>query len=186
MKIERRAAKKQRPSTGSAIAEFGPALFVIFILLVFPLIDLIGLTATYADCLYLNALLLRQASTEKVVVMDPSQTPPVVSLNQNAADIQKLQTDLTLVVTQWSNGFGKFASTGANPTFTTSVNLSEGTVPQSVSSPPTEYIHVLLTCQCNPVVSVPLPLSVPGLNAPITFSFNERSMLESIPPISTP
>jgi len=173
----------RRNAAGSAIVEFTPTLFVTLVMFAFPLIDLVGLALTYSDCLYLNALLLRQAAMEKSVVLDASQTPAVVSIDQNTADNQKLQSDLSNVVNQWISGFGQFACTYSIPSFSTFVDLSEGSIPANVyASPPTEYIHVNLSCQCKPFVIIPLPLSVPGLNAPVTFSFTGRSMIESVPP----
>jgi len=165
-----------RRKKGSAIAEFGPALFVLLILLFFPMLNLISLALCYCDCLYLNALLLRQAAVENVLVLNSSAQPPALQINTDPVVTSKIQSDLNQIINQWSTGFGKFAITSQAPTATTNIDLSEGTTK-------VKYVHVKLTCQCRPLVPMPTFMGVPGLSAPMTFQFNRSQIIENIPTV---
>jgi hypothetical protein len=165
-----------RRAKGSAISEFGPALFLLLILLFFPMLNLISLALCYCDCLYLNALLLRQAAVENVLTLNTGTQPPTLQVNPDPAVTAKVQNDLNQIINQWSAGFGKFAITSTIPVATTSIDLSEGTSK-------VQYIHVTLTCQCKPLVAMPLFVGVPGLSAPMTFQFNRSQIIENIPTV---
>lgn len=167
MRSFNRSLKRGR---GSAITEFGPAMFVLLIVFFFPMLNLIALALSYTDCLYLNYLLLRQAGLERTLVIDSSgklvpdytcSTDPNGSLNR--------------IITAWqANGLGQFASTGSMPKQTIYIVLAEGT-------PSVKYVHLNLSVDVKPFLPVPFPIAVPGLNAPVTFNYSGRSIIEYVP-----
>lgn len=54
--------RSKRRERGSAIAEFGMSLFVIFIVLFFPMVDLAAVCTTYGFCWYFNSMETRELS----------------------------------------------------------------------------------------------------------------------------
>ncbi len=164
---------KKRAAKGSAITEFGPAMYILIMVFFFPFLDLMGLACEYGDCLYLNSLLLRQAALEHVLVMDDSVAPPVLTTDLSCSTAAG--GSLNTIITAWLNGgLGKFASSGTMPTQSIAIDLTEGT-------PHCKYVHLTLDVECKPFVYVPFFLRVQGLNAPITFEFHSRGVIENIP-----
>jgi len=169
----RRSKRVLRPHRGSAITEFAPALFIFIMVFFFPFLNLIGMAISYADCLYLDTLLLRQAAIENVLVLDNSTTPPALKPDLTASTSPT--GALNNVINNWLKlGLGRFASTGSVPVQTCYIDLTEGT-------PKVRFIHVNLAVECRPFLQIPFPLPVPGLNAPVTFRFSGRSVIENIP-----
>lgn len=161
-----------RPHNGSAITEFAPAMFVLIMVFFFPLLNLFMLTLSYADVLYLDNLLLRQAALENVLV----RTGP--GPNDFSTDLS-CSTDpngsLNTVITNWQNsGVGKFVGTATVPKQTAFINVTEG-------SATAKFIHVELSADVKPFLTLPFPMLVPGINAPVTFTFSGRSLIENIP-----
>ncbi len=58
----KRSGRTARRPRGSALSEFGPALFFLFIFAVFPVMDIIGLCFGYLSCCTMNDLQLREAA----------------------------------------------------------------------------------------------------------------------------
>lgn len=175
--------RKDRGALGSAITEAGPALFLALIVFFFPLLNFIGMMIAYGDCLYLSDLILRRAAVESdLLILDTSTTPATVKVNPTPAT---LNADLAQVVADWSNGFGKFASTGTAPVVMTTVDPSSSNTTtyagQASAWPVTWYLNSTVVCQVRPFLLVPFFVAVPGLSAPVTFQFNGRTMIENIP-----
>lgn len=162
--------RKKRTCQASAITEFAPALILLLLIFLFPLMNLLALALSYTDCLYLDFLLLRQAGLERVLVMGPNgklQTDYTCSTDPNGS--------LNKIITAWQNsGLGRFAGTANAPQQTISVDLTEGT--QNV-----KYVHLNLLAEVRPLLAVPFPYPVPGLNATVTFNFSGRSVIEYVP-----
>jgi hypothetical protein len=168
-----RTKSRKRRGRGSAIAEFGPAMYILIMVFFFPFLDLIGMACEYGDCLYLNSLLLRQAALENVLVMDNTAVPPALTTDLSCST--NPSGSLNTIIQAWMNGgLGKFASSGTMPTQSISVDLTEGTRR-------CKYVHLTLNVECKPFVTVPFFLRVEGLNAPITFVFYGRAVIENIP-----
>jgi hypothetical protein len=75
---------------GANIAEFAPAIIVFFLVILFPLIDFIGVATGYATCYFAT----RQAASAAGIA-----STFTVAKNSAVANLQKIQQD----------GFGKFA-----------------------------------------------------------------------------
>lgn len=56
---------RQRRKKGSAIAEFGPALFLFIIVIFFPMLDMLGLLASYCMGYYCNFMACRELTVRK-------------------------------------------------------------------------------------------------------------------------
>lgn len=145
-------------------------MFLLLIVFFFPMLNLIGLALSYTDCLYLDYLLLRQAGLEKVLVLDGSgKLVPDYTCSTDA------NGSLNRIINAWqANGLGQFASTGSMPQQSVYIDLTEGT-------PSVKYIHLKLLVEVKPFLPVPFPIKVPGLNAPVTLNFNDRSIIEYVP-----
>jgi len=164
---------RSRHYKGSVIAEFGPAIFIFVMVVFFPFLNMVGMAISYADCLYLDTLLLRQAALENVLVLDNSTNPP--SLKEDLTCSTDPNGALNTVIKNWLKmGLGQFASTGAMPKQTCYIDLTEGTAK-------VKFIHLDLLVQCKPFLQIPFFIQVPGINQPVTFKFSGRSVIENIP-----
>lgn len=136
----------------------------------FPFLNMVGMAISYADCLYLDTLLLRQAALEPVLVLDNTGalTPDLTcSTDPNGV--------LNTLIKNWLQaGLGQFASTGSMPKQTCYIDLSEGTAKN-------KFIHLNLTVECRPFLQIPFFIQVPGINQPFTFKYSGRSLIENIP-----
>jgi hypothetical protein len=173
MKAQRQNFPRRRKFKGSAIAEFAPALFVFVMVFFFPFLNMIGMAISYADCLYLNTLLLRQAALENVLVFDNTTTPP--ALKPDLTCSTHPNGSLNNLIKQWQmSGLGQFASTNKMPVQTCFIDMTEGT-------PNARFIHLNLLAECRPFLQIPFFIKVPGLNEPVTFKFSGRAVIENIP-----
>lgn len=134
-----------RRKKGSAIAEFGPALFVFLILLFFPLMDILALTAVYCCGWYCNFLTTREAAVRR------------------QADGPTAANEITTAF--YNTGLAKFVGvpsvTDINHTLTYS----------STDNPPT--VRCTTTILGKPFLTLPqLPSvpNIPGLTGDITFT----------------
>lgn len=72
--FQARKRKKTRFCQGSAITETGPAIFILFIMILFPLIDLMYMALAYSIVWYLNHLEVRE-----LAVRVPTETAQVLT-----------------------------------------------------------------------------------------------------------
>jgi hypothetical protein len=166
---------KRRRYTGSAIAEFGPALILILIVFLFPMIDLIYLGIAYAAGWYCNHLVIREVACH------------------NPTDSAAMGACIQTATSAWgASGLSSFIG---NPNVTNNVTFTIVTKPVSggsetvistgnsypVSAPTivgntstyVGYCSVTTTMPIKPFVSLPWIGDVPGINAPITFTFGD-------------
>ncbi|HEY9792536.1 MAG TPA: hypothetical protein V6D22_19200 [Candidatus Obscuribacterales bacterium] len=142
-----------RKSKGSVLAEFGPALGILLICFFFPLLNLLGLFTSYGACYLLNT----------------AQTQEAALLREGAA---KDPGGLIIkhIPEHWMNrGIGRFALVDKMPTTSVSHTGIE----------PHRLITVVTKFDCRPWLVVPLPVKVPGLNAPVSFHIENRQPAES-------
>ena len=134
-----------RRQTGNAITETGPMLYVFFILIFFPLLDVLGIAAQYGAGWYLNHAVTRELACSRAQTADGG---PVADAVEN--DFMH-------------TGIGAFV--GIN-TITQQVAYP----PQASSAdPPTVRCTTIINAK--PFIYVPLPFPVPGLNAPMDLQF---------------
>jgi hypothetical protein len=139
-----------RRKTGSAIAETGPALFVFFILIFFPLLDVIGMAAQYGAGWYLNHLVTRELACSRR--QPPNGGPVAVAINN---DFQQ-------------TGIGSFVGIQA---INHNVEYQPGV---GVQPPAGEVATVRCTTTINarPFITVPFFTNVPGLNQNMDLQFS--------------
>lgn len=147
---------KSRARNGSAITETGPALFVLLILIFFPLVDLMGIAANYCF-----AFLLHNAELREVALRHPRQP------DANQA-IQRVDTEFL------------------NTTFANFLKLGPGDVthvgPSFVANPDGQTMTVQLTTRitAEPFLRIPFFGAIPGINADLPFSFSTTRQQEEL------
>ncbi len=136
---------------GSGTVELAPALVVIFIVILVPMLDLLYLGLAYASGWYCNHLVVRE-----VACRDPNSSTAAA----NAA------------TTAWAaTGLAKFigAGTGAVTNNVTFLLNSVPTVPTPGNPPTSCSVATLVTVQ--PFLPIPFFMQVEGLNKPVIFSY---------------
>ena len=135
------------------MAEFAPALFILFFCALFPAIDLIGVALSYFSCSSLNDLQLREAVREpKSQVIDPKGT-----------------VQLTIPLNWRNTLLGGLGATIEDPQ--TQVDYIVGKYGINVTLSTTFTIH--------PLFPIPFFAKVPALGAPVTTTISHTRMLEN-------
>lgn len=141
--------KRRKDSKGSAITEFGPALFVFLIMIFFPLMDVIGIGAVYCCGWYCNFMVTRELAVRR------------------QSDAGAVATEVN---TQFMNsGLANFVGirTVADLVHTPVYNPAN-----TVTGQPAEVVCTSrVTAQ--PFLTIPFLPSIPGLSAPMTFTMTQ-------------
>jgi hypothetical protein len=150
MKTVVRAIRKQR---GSAISEMAPALFLLLVVAVFPVLDLIFDGLAYCACVTLNNLQLREAvRVPKSQATDPSGT---------------VQLDIP---NNWrASSLGGLAPLMSDPVTEVTYDVVAGNAVASVST----------TLSVRPLMVIPFFPNVPGLSAPMPLTITTTRILEN-------
>ncbi len=143
--------RRKKRRNGSTIIETQTALLVIFLLVFFPLLDLIGLAMSYSLCWYVNSKISNQVARSRKV-----DGPALVESEINNA---------------MHSGIGNFLKLGPG-----SIQVPPP-VYNDTAIPPTVQISSSITVK--PFVSIPWFAPVPGLNAPATLTFSSQLTRES-------
>jgi hypothetical protein len=147
----------RRNKKGAAIAEVGPALFLLLLMCVFPLLDLIFAGCAYSGCMLLNDLELREACR----------------VPSSACD-----TELTAITMNFCNsGIARFIGIEGQPTF--QVNYEDDAQSQGGAAVNNVYVTVATTLIIHPFLTIPFFNSVPALGAPVTYTIVGRKILEN-------
>jgi hypothetical protein len=158
-----KAKQTYRPKTdrgnsrGNAIAEFAPAMFVLLILIFFPVLDLLAVCFDYAVVALLNYNQVHEAS------LLPSE-----KANDPNGPVKKDIPD------SWRHtGLAQFVKVVGNPE--TTISYRNG---QSNGDSTTDKMVIVSTkVVCSPLIFLPIPVAIQGLNAPISLtSTSERPM----------
>ncbi len=156
-------ATRVRKSSGSAITEFGPAVGIVLLVILFPLIDLLGMTVSYGCVWYLNHLQSREAALT-LRVRNGALAP-----NSQAESNQAIAT----VATNWSrSGLGQFAKAKS---ISQSVSLVSD---PSAGNAAVGSASVTTTVRVDPFLTIPFFVAVPGLNQEITFVLTSTRPVE--------
>jgi hypothetical protein len=159
---------KPRAAAGSALAEFGPAFMLSMLLLFFPLFDYLGMALCYGSGAVLNFNCVREASLVR----------NAIDANGNSTiDQTKMEDRVKRVQDDWqAHGFGQFIK--LNSPIATDV---QGALHDKVTNPNgDDYVTVRQTLVVNPFLMIPFfPISVPGINAPMTFRYSSQRMVEN-------
>ena len=148
------ASPDNRSTKGSSIAEFGPALLILFIFLFFPLLDLLTMPMHYMSCATLNDLQLREAVNVK---KSEAESSSGAVKSQIPHDWQTL-------------GVGQFVGVVTTPD--TDVKYIDGEGEDKI-------VIVTTSITCRPFLTLPWFFPIPGLTVPSTYSITSRRILEN-------
>lgn len=152
--------RRFRKSKGSALTEMGPALFILLMMIFFPLMDIIGMAAIYGACVELNF----QQSKEASVVNSKDAMSPT-------GQVQKGVVDAWLTM-----GFGRFTKLEGYPK--TNITYRSGTTNTNTNIVD-KIVTVSTTCKCTPFLHLPWFSKVPGINAPMDFTITSEAPMEN-------
>ncbi len=140
--------KSKRQNGGSAITETAPAIFILFIMILFPLIDLMYMAFAYSIVWYLNHLEVRE-----LAVREPAETAQA----------------LTEIDTQFLGvGMAKFV--GLVP--------GQIQHPKIVRSGNPETVSLTTQARVMPFLSLPFIMPVAGINQPVVFTVTSNRLQE--------
>ena len=155
---------KLRHGRGSAISEFGPALFILLVIVFFPMVDLLGVCAGYVMSEIYHNYMIRE-----IALSSPPgvATDPKCPIQTQAAAITKVTNSFQ------SSSFFNFLNMKAGDLACTQVVYQ----PNQIN--PTTVICTTSTT-IKPFISIPYWGTCPGLNAPYTFTItSERPQEET-------
>jgi hypothetical protein len=139
---------------GSALSEFGPAIFILFIFAVFPVIDIIFIGLSYCACSTLNSLQLRELAK--------------IPRSQAKAAAQTVEQ-------RWmSSGLGSLAVSNVDPSVSITYNNGEDN-PIGTDV----YVNVATTFSVRPLLTIPFFSGVPGLGAPMQWTVSGQRLMEN-------
>lgn len=158
--------KSHRQETGSKIPEFAVCLFVLVLLIFFPMVDFIGLFATY----FTGIVLVNQQAHEAAMLNFRIARDPQGPILQDLPRSWK------------ASALGNFANVvGAIDT-----NIGYGAGVSDEFGFEYKEILVVTRMWVRPFISCPFPMPVPGLNAPVELVLRSRRLIEdptNAPPV---
>lgn len=155
------SAKRLRQSQGgSAIVELAPCLGVLLFLVLFPMVNLMSLTFSYGCGWYLNYLQAREASVTAKVRQGTIRNHSAIT-----EVLYRIRAD-------WAKtGLGRF---------THAAEMSERFLLSPGAPGGEQSLAVFTKLTVSPLLIVPFPARVPGLNAPVFFSYSALRQVENV------
>jgi len=150
---KQRRVKHSGRSRGSALSEFGPALFFLFIFAVFPVLDMIALCFGYISCATMNDLQLREAA----------------KVPKSQATLQSGSVQQGIPQQYMNTIMGAFSGLTALPV--TQVGY--------VNTNSSVFVSVSTTVTVRPFLTIPFFTMIPGLGEPATFTVSGNRILEN-------
>jgi len=150
---QKRLNRGSRSHRGASIAEFGPALFFLFMFAVFPVIDMIGLCFGYMSCVTMNDLQLREAA----------KLPKSLATLQTGAVQQDIPQKYMATL------MGAFSGLTDLPATNVSYTLGKRAI----------YVNVATTVTVRPFLTIPFFVKIPGLGEPASFTISNNRILEN-------
>lgn len=142
-----------RGRRGSALSEAGPALFLLLMFALFPVIDVIYFGISYYSVVTLNDLQLREASKS-------AKSEAISATGDVIAGIPN----------KWSSSaLGGLARLTEPPKTSVDYKLSEVAV----------YVTVTTKVSIEPLLKIPFLAKVPGLGAPVEINVARAKVLEN-------
>jgi nitrate reductase NapE component len=142
----------RRSRTGSAISEFGPALFLFIVFMLFPVLDVISMGFAYFSACTLNDLQLREAARQP-----KTQVLSIDGVIQEKIPQQWRNSTLSLLLAPQTN-----------------IN----TVPIYKAGVGAVYLTLQTTVSFRPLLPIPFLNGIPGLGAPLTLTISGTRPLE--------
>ncbi|MBA3859737.1 MAG: hypothetical protein C0507_22750 [Cyanobacteria bacterium PR.3.49] len=143
----------ERRRRGSALSEAGPALFLLCMFAIFPVIDLIYFGVSYYSVVTLNDLQLREAS----------KSPKSLAVSPKGDVIAGIPL-------RWTNSaLGGLARLTNPPLTAVNYKISEVAV----------YVSVETKVSIEPLLKIPFLAQIPGMGAPVVINIARTKPLEN-------
>ena len=155
---------RKRRKKGSAIAEFGPALFLFIVIIFFPMLDMLGLLASYCMGYYCNFMACRELSVRK-----KHEAGDVLTDVNGALFTSGIVQFLGMKTHDDSPGGSAGSQDLAHNV--TYINAVNGMQPM---------VQCTTFVRATPFISIPWWGSCPGLNAPMDFQIVSQRPSEVI------
>ncbi len=149
--------RRRRGENGSQIAEFGPALALFVLLIIFPLINFAYIACAYGSSWFLNHRIVRE-----LALTNPNDQQAVQAAESRVGESWATTGLAGLMGITQSNYSEKVAN--KDLTYTPKVNPS--------------FVRLTSDVKVRPLLTIPAFAGVPGLGADMTFSFTEEQPLE--------
>lgn len=143
------ASIKHRGKHGGAIAETGPAIFLLLIIIFFPMLDLLEMGAAYVF-----ASIYHDYMTRELAIRTPEA-------GGNAAAKQKIDAEFK------GSGFFSFLKMQNDD-----LKVDQVQYIPDISNP--THIQVSTTVRVRPFINIPFFASVPGMGAPVDFKHTSQ------------
>lgn len=153
-------ARRSRTASGAGIAEFGPAMLVLLICIFFPVCDLISIGVSYTLVMVLNYNQVHEAAlVDSADALDAGG-----SVKKGIPDT-------------WRSGMGHFVNMSGNPITDVTYRAGQTETGSGANGAADTIVRVRTTVNCNPFLSIPFFVNVPGINAPFPLVvFQERPL----------
>lgn len=149
--------RQSRGQKGSQLAEFGPALGIFILLIVFPLINCVYIGCAYGAGWFLNHTIVRELALT------------------NPKDSQAVQAAEDRIGASWANT-GLASIIGITPS-NYSAKVTNRDLVYTPNQDP-DFVRLTSEVKVKPLVPMQAFASVPGLGADMTFSYTEEQPLE--------
>ena len=151
--VPRRTGKKCRNAKGgSGMAELGPALLVLFVIILVPMLDILYLGLAYAAGWYCNHLVVREVACRKPI------EAPIAATSATSA---------------WqASGLALFIHAGGITNTPIFEDASGATVAATATNIAYCFVTTKMTIQ--PFLPIPFLTSVAGINAPVNFTYSAQ------------
>ena len=146
----------QRRSRGSAITETGPALFLLFVVIFFPMLDLLEMAVGYIMSGIYHDYMIRE-----IAMSAPPGVTPDPAIQTQAAAITKVNTQFK------ESSFYKFLKMEPS-------DLQVSNIQYFPNESNPNIVQCTTTCTVKPFISIPWWGSVPGLNAAFPFIISSQ------------
>lgn len=145
-----------RRASGNTLCEFVPVMWILIMVVFFPILDLLSLTSAYVVVYTMNSVQVREAA---LMPRSACETGPKIT---------------TQIPSQWmDSGPGRFANMSSQ---TTTVRYTAATTDDTGIQD--WLVSVDTACTFKPFLTVPFPISVAGLNAPMTITMSGERPVE--------
>ena len=145
----------KRGCRGSAITETGPAIFLLIVIIFFPMLDLLEMGVGYIMSSIYHDHMIRE-----LALSAPPSAPPDPAIQNQAQAITKVNTEFK------NSGFFNFLKMTQNDLQVSNITYIPPNNPN--------IVQCTTTCMVQPFISIPWWSQLPGLNAPFPFTITSQ------------
>lgn len=160
----------QRKRKGSAITEFGPAVFIFLILIFFPLMDLLGVAAVYCCGWYANFLTTRELAVRTAADGGLAGGSPAKNTDSAATSGGIVATEINTEFVK--SGICSFIGINASNLATKLTHSVVYSGAKDGGTPP--QVTCTSSITASPFLPIPFFNGVPGLGSDVTFTIQAQ------------